>query len=74
MLRPRPGSRQGLDRRRLGGRVAPATLVSSRIVSGWVPALALLSALILAIATVLIRQGLRDHGPYTGYWVNLASI
>ena len=47
------------------------TLLCCRIVSGWVPALALLSALILAIATILIRQGLRDHGPYTGYWINL---
>ena len=35
------------------------------------PALALGSALISASATILIRQGLRDHGLFTGYWINL---
>lgn len=39
--------------------------------SGWVPALALGSALISASATILIRQGLRDHSLFTGYWINL---
>ncbi|HXH84306.1 MAG TPA: DMT family transporter [Candidatus Tectomicrobia bacterium] len=39
--------------------------------SGWVPALALGSALLSATATILIRQGLRRYGPYTGFWINL---
>jgi uncharacterized membrane protein len=41
-------------------------------VSGTVAALALLSALLSAAATVFIRQGLRGYGPYTGVWINMA--
>jgi drug/metabolite transporter, DME family len=41
-------------------------------VSVSVPALALISALLSAIATVLIRQGLVGHSAYTGFWINLA--
>lgn len=37
-----------------------------------VPALALASALCSAVATILIRRGLRRYGPYTGFWINLA--
>ncbi len=33
--------------------------------------LALLSALFNSSATILIRQGLRDSNPHTGYWINL---
>jgi uncharacterized membrane protein len=33
--------------------------------------LALASALISAIATILIRQGLRGSNPYTGFWINV---
>ncbi|HEU4368431.1 MAG TPA: EamA family transporter [Methylomirabilota bacterium] len=40
--------------------------------SGTVAALALLSALLSAAATVLIRQGLRGSSPYTGVWINMA--
>lgn len=40
--------------------------------SGTVAALALLSALLSAAATILIRQGLRGYGPYTGAWINMA--
>jgi uncharacterized membrane protein len=40
-------------------------------VSGWVPALALVAAITSASATILIRQGLRAYGPYTGFWINL---
>jgi DME family drug/metabolite transporter len=40
-------------------------------VSGTVAALALSSALLSAAATVLIRQGLRGSGPYTGVWINM---
>jgi uncharacterized membrane protein len=40
-------------------------------VSGTVAALALTSALISAMATVLISAGLRRYGPYTGFWINL---
>ena len=40
--------------------------------SGLVPALALASALCSAVATILIRHGLRRYGPYTGFWINLA--
>src|SRR5438034_7770636 len=36
-----------------------------------VHALALVSALCSAGATILIRQGLRGRGPYTGFWINL---
>src|SRR5256886_4051750 len=36
-----------------------------------VHALALISALCSAGATILIRQGLRGRGPYTGFWINL---
>ena len=35
-------------------------------------ALALTSALCLAGATILIRQGLRGSNPYAGFWINLA--
>ena len=38
---------------------------------GIVPALALLSALVSAAATIFIRQGLRGYGPFTGFWINL---
>jgi len=41
-------------------------------VSGTVAALALLSALLSAAATIFIRQGLRGYGPYTGVWINMA--
>jgi DME family drug/metabolite transporter len=41
-------------------------------VSVSVPALALISALLSAIATILIRQGLVGHSAYTGFWINLA--
>jgi drug/metabolite transporter, DME family len=40
-------------------------------VSGTVAVLALSSALSSAAATVLIRQGLRGYGPYTGVWINM---
>jgi uncharacterized membrane protein len=40
-------------------------------VSGTVAALALFSALFSAAATVLIRQGLRGYGPFTGVWINM---
>src|SRR5256884_9159493 len=36
-----------------------------------VHALALVSALCSAGATVFIGQGLRGRGPYTGFWINL---
>src|SRR6266699_1760564 len=36
-----------------------------------VHALALVSALCSAGATIFIRQGLRGRGPYTGFWINL---
>ena len=39
--------------------------------SGPVAALALSSALLSAAATILIRQGLRGYGPYTGVWINM---
>jgi drug/metabolite transporter, DME family len=32
---------------------------------------ALTAALLSAAATIFIRQGLRDGGPYTGFWINL---
>ncbi|MBI2217299.1 MAG: DMT family transporter [Candidatus Rokubacteria bacterium] len=38
---------------------------------GTVHLLALSSALLSAVATILIRQGLRAGGIYTGYWINL---
>src|SRR5881392_4269726 len=34
-------------------------------------ALALVSALCSAGATIFIRHGLRGRGPYTGFWINL---
>jgi DME family drug/metabolite transporter len=40
-------------------------------VSGTVAALALLSALLSAAATILIRQGLRGSAPFTGVWINM---
>lgn len=40
-------------------------------VSASVPALALVAACCSAGATILIRQGLRRYGPYTGFWINL---
>ncbi len=33
--------------------------------------LALMAAFSSAAATIFIRQGLRDSGPYTGFWINL---
>lgn len=36
-----------------------------------VPALALGSALLSAIATIFVRQGLRQSDPYTGAWINM---
>ena len=39
--------------------------------SGTVATLALSSAFLSAAATVLIRQGLRGYGPYTGVWINM---
>ena len=41
------------------------------VTSAAVPAIALASALLSAASTVLIRQGLRRYGPYTGFWMNL---
>ena len=38
---------------------------------GIVAVLALSSALLSAAATILIRQGLRGYGPYTGAWINM---
>jgi drug/metabolite transporter, DME family len=32
---------------------------------------ALIAALLSAAATIFIRHGLRDGGPYTGFWINL---
>jgi uncharacterized membrane protein len=40
-------------------------------VSGTVATLALSSAFLSAAATILIRQGLRGYGPYTGVWLNM---
>jgi DME family drug/metabolite transporter len=40
-------------------------------VPGIVPVLALSSALLSAAATILIRQGLRGYGPFTGVWINM---
>jgi uncharacterized membrane protein len=40
-------------------------------VSGTVATLALSSAFLSAAATILIRQGLRGYGPYTGVWINM---
>jgi uncharacterized membrane protein len=40
-------------------------------VSGTVAALAFTSALLSAVATVLIRAGLQRYGPYTGAWMNM---
>jgi uncharacterized membrane protein len=40
-------------------------------VPGIVAVLALTSALMSAAATILIRQGLRGYGPYTGVWINM---
>lgn len=37
-----------------------------------VPALALTSALLSAVATILIRHGLVRYSAYTGFWINLA--
>lgn len=39
--------------------------------SGTVATLALSSAFLSAAATILIRQGLRGYGPYTGVWINM---
>ena len=39
--------------------------------SSLVPALALASALLSAVATILIRQALRRSDPYTGVWINM---
>ena len=44
--------------------------VQGRIVS-IVAALALGAALLSAVATILIRQGLRGSDPYTGAWINM---
>jgi len=41
-------------------------------VSVSVPALALISALLSAIATIPIRHGLVGQSAYTGFWINLA--
>jgi uncharacterized membrane protein len=35
------------------------------------PALALISALLSAVATILIRRGLIRYGSHTGFWINL---
>jgi drug/metabolite transporter, DME family len=40
-------------------------------VSGTVAALAFTSALLSAVATVLIRAGFQRYGPYTGLWINV---
>jgi drug/metabolite transporter, DME family len=40
-------------------------------VSVSVPALALISAMLSAIATILIRHGLIGYSAYTGFWINL---
>jgi uncharacterized membrane protein len=36
-----------------------------------VPVLALTAAFLGAVATILIRQGLRGSDPYTGFWINV---
>jgi uncharacterized membrane protein len=41
-------------------------------VSVSVPALALTSAMLSAVATILIRHGLVRYSAYTGFWINLA--
>ena len=46
-------------------------MVASRGVSGTVAALAFTSALLSAVATVLIRAALQRYGPYTGVWINV---
>jgi len=40
-------------------------------VSGTVAALAFTSALLSAVATVLIRAGLQRYGPFTALWINM---
>lgn len=40
--------------------------------SASVPALALISAMLSAVATILIRHGLVHYSAYTGFWINLA--
>lgn len=40
--------------------------------SASVPTLALISALLSAVATILIRHGLVQYSAYTGFWINLA--
>ena len=37
-----------------------------------VPVLALTSALLTAAATILVRRGYRDYGPYTAMWMSVA--
>ncbi len=39
--------------------------------SGLVHVIALVAAVLSAVATVLIRQGLRGGNPYAGFWINL---
>jgi drug/metabolite transporter, DME family len=46
-------------------------MVASPVVSVSVPALALISAMLSAVATILIRHGLVRHSAYTGFWINL---
>jgi DME family drug/metabolite transporter len=50
-------------------------MVASRGVSATVPVavplLALSSALLSALATILIRAGLQRYHPFTGFWINL---
>src|SRR2546427_5257084 len=46
-------------------------MVASPRVSGTVVALAFTSALLSAVATVLIRAALQRYGPYTGVWLNV---
>jgi drug/metabolite transporter, DME family len=36
-----------------------------------VPVLAIVAAVLSAGATIFIRQGLRDRGAYTGFWINV---
>jgi DME family drug/metabolite transporter len=37
-----------------------------------VPALALTSALLTAVATILVRRGYQHYGPYTAMWISVA--
>ena len=46
-------------------------MVASRSVSGTVATLAFTSALLSAVATVLLRAGFQRYGAYTALWINM---